>query len=215
VEIVELAPPVLRGAEYFRHVNFDVLGRPNVHLRLDDGRNHLLLTNRKYDLITADIVRPWQAGSGSLYSAEYFRLAAAALAPGGLMSQWIHADGDTEYKLILRTFLAVFPHVSLWYDGQLLIGSNQPHAFDPTLVARKLATPQTGAALAGGGAAPPADILTWYLASTDALRRFAGPGPLITDNSPYVEYFRSLPRDDPPPSLDPLRGADPAEITRP
>ncbi|MCA1561301.1 MAG: fused MFS/spermidine synthase, partial [Acidobacteria bacterium] len=56
VEIVELSDSVRRAAEWFRHANDDVLRRPNVQLRVDDGRNHLLLTSRRYDVITADII---------------------------------------------------------------------------------------------------------------------------------------------------------------
>ena len=41
---------------------------------IDDGRNYLLLTPKRYDVITADIIQPTTAGADNLYSAEYFRL---------------------------------------------------------------------------------------------------------------------------------------------
>jgi hypothetical protein len=34
-----------------------------------------------------------------------------------------------------------------------------------------------------------------YRAGPDELRAFVGPGPLLTDDRPLVEYFLSLPRD--------------------
>jgi predicted membrane-bound spermidine synthase len=57
VEIVELSSAVTRAAPYFSAINGDVLTRPNVHLTVDDGRNFLLLSDTKYDVITADIIR--------------------------------------------------------------------------------------------------------------------------------------------------------------
>lgn len=88
VEIVELSPGVAAASEWSRHVNNDLLRLPHVRLRLGDGRNHLLLTGDRYDVITADIIQPFHAGAGNLYSREYFQLAARALRPGGLMLQW-------------------------------------------------------------------------------------------------------------------------------
>jgi hypothetical protein len=37
-----------------------------------------------------------------------------------------------------------------------------------------------------------------YNADKPELWSVAGEGPIITDNFPYIEYFRSLPKDAPP-----------------
>ena len=37
----------------------------------------------------ADIIHPYNAGGNNLYSVEYFKLAAHALAPDGIMVQWV------------------------------------------------------------------------------------------------------------------------------
>jgi hypothetical protein len=39
------------------------------------------------------------------------------------------------------------------------------------------------------------DLLRNYVAGPGELRAFVGPGPLLTDDRPLVEYFLSLPRD--------------------
>ena len=41
-------------------------------------------------------------------------------------------------------------------------------------------------------------VLDMYNADKPELVETAGPGPTITDDFPYVEYFRSLPQDDLP-----------------
>jgi hypothetical protein len=38
------------------------------------------------------------------------------------------------------------------------------------------------------------------------MRRFVGPGPVLTDDQPLLEYHRSLPRQDQALDLSTLRG---------
>lgn len=125
VDVVELAGAVVRGAQHFDAINYGVLSRPNVRLRVDDGRNYMMLTPRRYDVITADVIIPIFAGSGNLYSSEYFQLMRRVLNPGGIVLQWV-AGTEAEYKTITRTFLSVFPETTAWVDGSLLVGSLEP-----------------------------------------------------------------------------------------
>jgi spermidine synthase len=201
---VELSPAVIGGAEWFRHVNGDLLRRPNVRLHVDDGRNVLLLTGDRFDAITADIIQPHHAGAGSLYSAEYFRLARAALKDDGVMVQWISLRNDQHYRLILRTFLSVFPQASLWGDGSLVVGSNEPLRLTPETFAKRLAEPGVREALAPHGVTSFETQEAQHVADGPALRAFVGPGPILTDDRPLVEYYLSLPRDARPVDLAPL-----------
>ena len=113
VQVVELSDSVRRAAPYFAHVNYDLLNRPNVNIRIDDGRNFLALTKRRFDVITADIIQPGHAGAGHVYSKEYFTLVRNALDDDGVVLQWIGLRPFVEYTLIMRTFLDVFPHATL------------------------------------------------------------------------------------------------------
>lgn len=58
VDVVELSGAVVEAARQFASINYSVLDRPNVSLRVDDGRNYLMLTPRRYDVVTADIIIP-------------------------------------------------------------------------------------------------------------------------------------------------------------
>ncbi len=42
------------------------------------------------------------------------------------------------------------------------------------------------------------DLLARFNASEQELRRIVGEGPIITDDRPYIEFFRSLPKNHPP-----------------
>jgi spermidine synthase len=195
VDIVELSREVVQAADrFFRGINFGVLRKPNVSLRVDDGRNYLLLTDRRYDVVTADVILPIHAGSGNLYSAEYFSLVRRALKPGGLALQWV-AGTDAEYRLIMRTFLSVFPETTLWADGGLMVGSVEPLRLRRSDFEWKLDVPGRREMLASLGVQSFEDLLGLYIAGPEELRAYVGEGPILTDDRPLVEYFLSLPRD--------------------
>jgi spermidine synthase len=194
VDIVELAGSVARGARFLDSINYHVLTRPNAHLHIDDGRNFMLLTRRKYDVVTADVILPIFAGSGNLYSSEYFKIARSVLKPGGMVVQWV-AGTEQEYNLIARTFLSVFPHTTVWRDGSLLIGTVEPLRLSRAEFEWKLQIPGRAEGSRDLGADSWDKLPRFYTTGPDELREFVGPGPILTDDRPMVEYFLSLPRD--------------------
>ncbi len=198
LDAVELSDAVIDAARLFGHVNHEFYSLPNVDLVQNDARNHLLLSGRRYSVISGDAIRPNDAGAATLYSLEYYQLCAAALEEDGLMTQWLPPFSDYQYKLILRTFLAAFPHATLWQDGDLLIGSKSPITVDRAALEARLRHPQVREDLAGAGIGGADEFLRRFNASTEELRVVAGEGPVITDDRPYLEYFRSLPVDEPP-----------------
>lgn len=198
VDVVELSDGVVHAAPLFAEENYHILEQPNVHIRIDDGRNYLLLTNKRYDVVTADIIRPNDAGAANLYSVDYYRLVRDVLKEDGLMVQWLAPFSDYQYRLLMRTFLEVFPYVTLWSGGDLLVGSKSPIKVNRAVLEAKFQLPSAAAALAEVGLTRAEQVLEMYNASKPELIEVAGPGPVITDNFPYIEYFRSLPRDGPP-----------------
>lgn len=201
VDVVELSDAVVQGARFFNHINFDLLQRPNATLRVDDGRNFLLTTRQRYDVITADIILPRHAGAGALYAKEYFELVRGALAEGGLALQWNGAETVTPYKMIMRTFMSVFPYTTLWGDGTLMLGSMEPFTLSASGYQARRQDPKFR------------ELFDWdltmlrrnYLAGPERLRQWVGDGPILTDDKPLIEYFLALPKDDPPVDLRELR----------
>ena len=198
VDAVELSDAVIEASRYFSHVNYAFHDRPNVLLKQGDARNHLLTSGQKYHVISGDAIRPNDAGSATLYSLEYYELCKAALEEDGLMTQWIPPFSDYEYKLVVRTFLEAFPYATLWQDGDLMIGSKSPIKIDPAALDRRLQDTALRAELQKIRLPTTQDLLGRFNASEQELRRIVGDGPIITDDRPYIEFFRSLPDDDPP-----------------
>jgi spermidine synthase len=197
---------VRKGAEFFKHVNYDLFARPNVRVRVDDGRNFLSLTDARFDVVTADLIQPIHAGAGNLYSREYFQLVHDALTDDGVVLQWIGHRPDSQYKLIMRTFLDVFPHTTLWADGLLRVGGKRPLRLARAPFEAKRANDVTRAALDEIGLDSFETLTSWFVAGPDELRRFVGDGPLLTDDRPLVEYHRSLPSDERIVDLSTVRG---------
>lgn len=191
VDVVELSPAVVAGSDYFKDINFNLLERPNVTLKVDDGRNFLMMSRKKYDVITADIILPRHAGAGALYSREYYELVRDHLAEGGVAMQWNGGDSETEYKLLMRTFVSVFPYTTLWGDGSLMLGSVKPFTLSQSAYEARRATFEQF----------PWDIATLkriFIAGPEDIRAFVGEGPVLTDDKPMIEYFLSLPIHDAP-----------------
>jgi spermidine synthase len=212
--VVELSPSVVRAARTFSHINEGVVDAPHVRVSIDDARNHLLVGGARYDVITADIIQPIHAGAGNLYSREYFTLVRAALKPQGLVLQWIGHRQATPYRLIMQTFLSVFPHATLWAGGTLMIGSVEPLTLSREAFERKIADERTRTALADVGLATFDDVLAAYTAGSEEMRAFVGNTPVLTDDRPRVEYFGSLPENEPDLDFRRLRGDVRRHLTR-
>ena len=105
-----------------------MLKQPGVRLLIGDGRSHLRLSTRQYDVIVSEPSNPWMAGVAALFTREFFEAARARLRPGGVFCQWAHTYEIAEQDLrsIVRTFASVFPDGTMWLVGEgdlLLIGS--------------------------------------------------------------------------------------------
>jgi len=194
VDVVELAEGVVNAAPWFSSINYDIAMRPNVKIRVDDGRNFLLLTRDRFDVVTADVIQPVFAGAGNIYSREYFELVRNVLKDDGLVMQWIPGT-EAEFKLIGRTFLSVFPHTTAWAEGNLFIGSKQPLRLSRENFDGRAFYAGRRQAMADTGIDSFDALLRTFVAGPDQLRVYLGEGPLLTDDRPMAEYFLSLPRD--------------------
>jgi hypothetical protein len=114
--IAENCEPVLRAAKFFEQWNAGVLSDKRTHLRIEDARTVLKLDPRLYDIIITQPSNPWMVGVGSVFSREYYELAATRLKENGIMAQWFHLYDmhDGIVAMVLRTFGTVFPHVEIW-----------------------------------------------------------------------------------------------------
>ena len=192
IDALELCPPVVQAAKLFERWNYGVMTDPRVHLIIQDGRNHLLTTPKRYDVITADATHPWSADSWILYTREMYQLVGSRLNETGIFCQWIplHWMSAADFKCILRTMRAAFPHLSLWYTGSYVvaIGYMQPIRPDPTIIERRMQPIEIQRDLATVGINSAASLFGLHLISDADIDRFVGEGPLNTDDFAYLEH---------------------------
>ena len=192
VTLVEIEPRVLGVARAFNEYNHGILDSPKLNLVFNDGRNFLMTTDRRFDVITADPVHPWFRGAGSLYASEYFRLAAEHLRPGGVIAQWLPIYELTPEDLasVVRTVQQHFRHTMMWlthYDS-VIVGSNSPFVIDEQELERRISEPAVAADLKRVTMGSSAAFLSYFVMGTDGMRRFAQNGALNTDDRPYLEF---------------------------
>jgi len=123
VEVAELEPSVIEVARRAKLVNEAALDNPKLHISIGDGRELLLTSSRKYDVVISEPSNPYRAGVASLFTQEFYAAAASKMAPGGLFAQWLQGyevDAAT-VSIAVHTMRGVFPHVSLWFAPVLTI----------------------------------------------------------------------------------------------
>ena len=193
VTIVELEKHVLPAARTFSDYNHDLLDHPKVDIVFNDGRNFLLTTDERYDVITADPIHPWSQGAAYLYTDEYYSLAASRLRPGGVMCQWlpIYELSSLDLQSVVKTFGNNFRYVYIWltdYDAEL-IGSNEPINIDTdTLQQRIEASPEVLADLRKVDMGSAAEFLSYCVMGPKASLAYGKDAPLNTDNNLYLEF---------------------------
>ena len=188
----ELLPPVIEAAEYFPG-NLDVQHSPDVEIRIRDGRHELLRNPDKYDVITLEPPPPSAAGVVNLYSTEFYELARNRLNPNGIVAQWwpLATQNNEDSKSLVRSFLDVFPHVSLWTTEMhetLLVGSIDPLELDTEKIRSRYEDENVSAALQEVGVLSAAELLANYITDRRGLEKYAGTAAPVTDNRPWIEY---------------------------
>ncbi|WP_437874988.1 fused MFS/spermidine synthase [Sorangium sp. So ce513] len=196
IDVVEISPAIVEASRrFFAGPSLNALDDPRVRLSLNDGRNELLVAQRRYDLITIELSSVWFAGAASLYSREFYELARSRLTEGGVLQQWVqlHHIRRRELAAVVRTMRSAFPHVALFVGGAqgILVASDAPLVASEARLAALDARPELQATLAGERLA---DLLGDLVASGEDLDRFIADaaedgGPIVsTDDNLYLEY---------------------------
>ena len=197
LDVVEISPEVVEASAYFVRENHDVLRKPAVRLLVGDGRSHLRLSARQYDVIVSEPSNPWMAGVSALFTREFFAAARARLQSGGIFCQWSHTYeiADTDLQSIVATFASVFPDGTMWLVGEgdlLLIGSVSPGIEERLSgVAARARIGSVPALLADVGvpaSASPFVLLSLFAGGPRELAQFGNGAALQSDDRMALEF---------------------------
>ena len=197
VDSLDLSPSVIRAGHVFAKENHDALNNPKVNIILQDGRNHLLTTGKKYDVVTSEPPPPRTAFTVNLYTKEYYEATKDRLKPGGIVAQWIplHSQGEKEVAMHFKTFREVFPHSLAWMSVAneiLIIGSDQPIELDFKKLQQRLKEPVVKEALAEIEIHNVYSFLSnlWFL--EEQIEAVGAGVEVISDNRPSIEFYLDL-----------------------
>jgi len=201
-DAVELVPSVPGMFRHFYPDADQVRANPNGRVIVTDGRNYMELTDRRYDIIVTDPPPPIESSGVSVISSlEYYRAGRARLTPGGAMMQWIpYGQTVDEFKAHIRTFRAAFSNVLIAFGpggyGFFMVGSEAPLELRDADMQSALARPGVLQDISSAFDSPERNAEGWIQRiksavwiQGDEVARFAGDGPMITDDHPLPEYF--------------------------
>jgi len=197
LDVVEISPTVVEASSLFSEENHNFLTDPRTHLFVEDALSYLKEVPNTYDLIVSEPSNPWIAGIGNLFSVEYFNLCKSRLADDGMMVQWFHLYemNDQTFQLVLRTFSAVFPSVSIWTTASmdvLLIGSEIPMSDDFDRLKRRFSSPSVREELSRVFIDDIPTLLSGEAVSHLNVDGMAGEGVVNSEMKPVLEFLAPL-----------------------
>jgi spermidine synthase len=196
IDVVETSPEVVEASGFFREYNNNSLADKRVNLIIGDGRNHLYLTKKRYDVIISEPSNVWISGMGNLFSLEYFGHVKRRLKRGGVMCQWLHAyriSGEN-FKTVIRTFSEEFPYVTLWLTPSgskgdyLLIGSDEPIKIDYEFITARFENEKIKGDMERAGIPTPLSFLRAFMIGGADIKDYVSSGPVNTDDNLHLEF---------------------------
>jgi spermidine synthase len=194
----ELVPSVPAVFGFYHADAAQLMASSHARVVIDDGRRFLERTSDVYDVMTIDPPPPVEAaGSGMLYSREFYQLARRRLRPGGILQQWCPSGEPVVTAAVTRSIVDAFPHVRMFRSiegwGYHYLASDAP------------IPDRTAADLAGRlPARAAADLGEWFEGATaeQLMERLllqevhpqqvfaaAPSAPALVDDRPINEYF--------------------------
>lgn len=158
-----------------------------VEVSVNDGRNYLMLSEKRFDIITSGPSFPTESGPGNLFTKEFYKLAETKLNQGGIFCQSLPYSilSNDDITMMLRTFGSVFEHVYMWKLPHsldlLMVGSDEPFSFTKEEIMDRIeALNTTGEFLPYVLSKSPEEVREITVSRTDI--------PYNTDDRPILEF---------------------------
>ena len=192
-DVIEISPEVVDASSFFANENGRALDDRAHALIVGDGRSHLLLSSRRYDVIISEPSNPWMAGVASLFTREFF-------------------DGGARPARARRHHLPMGPHLRHRRRRPALdcrdVCQRVPERHDvagrrrrravrgdergprPALenIARAWRSAGVAADLAKASVFDPFGLLSLYVGGPTEIARYGQGAPIQTDDHPLLEF---------------------------
>ena len=199
VQGVELVPEEVETFPLFYKDAAKLLEHRRHSIEINDGRNHMLLTKEKYDVITVDPSPPlYSSGMVNLYTPEFYRLCRDRLTPQGVMCMWFFLPSchTSEFQMLLKSFMTVFPHTTVWkspeINGIFAIGTKEKLRINMETLRQRIqsrAVQDDVRHFTGKDASfDETDLLELFMFNSQKIWSLSKGGPNLSDDTPYIEH---------------------------
>lgn len=198
LEIAEVSRAVLDLAPHFAASNRGVLSDPRTIVRVDDGREVLLLHRPDLDVITLEPLLPYTPAALPFYTRDFYRLARERLRDGGVLCQWVpvHAMPLDLYQALVATFFREFPDGSLWFFEQSTVLLGRKGTAAPGAPAIQARAAEIERPLKAAGITSPEGIALGFVAHGKRVLKAIEDAPAgdlslraVTDDDPFPEAY--------------------------
>ena len=198
VEAVENPNGLIKAArKHFIDLNRNVFDSSLFNYTVNDERNYVLMSPKRYDVISIGSFHPLVSSRGSsLYTTDFYRRCKRILTEDGIICQRIPLKrlSETHLKMIVRTFIEVFPNATLWYkytpDFAILVGTPERLKINYQRLMERAQMPRVHEALVNDDL-DGMSLLDSFMMGEEAVRAYASDGPVHTDNHPRLDFFQS------------------------
>ena len=197
---VEIEREVTEAAPFLDSQNFDVLNHPRFSLIINDARDHLHVTTRRYDVISTDVTNLQYKQNSSLYTVEYFELMKKCLREDGIACAWIPmaSISTEELRTLMNSFREVFPHATLWFMNHthsnfgILIGTPGLLRIDFARLESGFSDREIAENLRMVGLTDPLQLVHCLHLDEPGYQAFCQGAELHTDDFPVLEFTSPL-----------------------
>jgi len=189
VDVIELEPDVISANAAIADLRSrDPLSDPRVNVVINDARNALLLTDKKYDVIVSQPSHPWTAGASHLFTSNFVAIVREHLNESGVFLQWINSqfvDADL-LKSLAATLRAEFPYVRLYQPEAtvlMFLASSAPLDVEQDIAKTGRPLREHALFFSAVGINTVDDLLVALALDDEGVRQFSAGAPLSTDDN--------------------------------
>jgi len=194
IDCVDIEPAMIEASRFFDEWNNRPLEDKRVEIIINDARNYLLTTKKKYDIIISEPSNPWMSGCAPLFTQNYFKQVQASLTSGGLFCMWLQGYRlrPEDYRMILGTLKTVFSDISIWegsVSDTLLIAGNEKLSIDMEQLKSRISHPAVKEDLSRCHMEKPFNFLAGFIAGEKGVMRMCENNSRInSDGYPHLEF---------------------------
>ncbi len=193
ITAVELEPAVIEAAKIFNRHTHEPEKNPRVKVEINDGRNFLLATTQKFDVIVSEPSNPWQVGVCNLFTSEYFECVKDRLTPDGVLSLWLQLGeiSPDSIKAVMSALNGQFKYCLALASDQsnlVILASQKPLAANYQKLEEVFRDPYVTRALDKAKITTPEGVLARIFLTPSGISYMVRGFKPNTDNLNVLEY---------------------------